>query len=541
MGKIMRVNANAAEAYVEFNLPADEDEVRIFFRLGLPKKTLNYYKNGVGNNSGYLADMILTDPVIESGSVEPDWDLLDWDGTGVFDGGYRHQITTHNLGTWTAGVAPNGGLIRNGFEWQPSYNTAPWHTGVVEPDWSSGTSLGDTIVDNQVTWYAVAIAQTWTSNTVFDLPASIIPTTGETADLIRATPATALNWPPQVSIADWLDGHAYWNGTFGNGLATRPAIGWQDCELHYKNKDEISFSVNGVEQYSFVPQDIGQVTAVRLGQISAGILSKIFYFKDVKITRDDPDDVIFEDDFSSGDLGLWDSYTGDVTVVDDFFLPDYVDLVIPPLVWDRPAERMFQAGIDRGVLYLQDGRVVCWNGLTSVEDTPNSEVRSSYLGGVKYLQYKSPGDFSAKLKAYTYPPEFDEINGVAPVAPGLHLHDQRSKSFGLSYRTRIGNAVDADLGYTIHILYNLLANPDSSEFTTLAEANAPVEFGWDLSGVPTTMEDVAGRPTSHISVRSDEVSSEDLQSIEAILYGTSESSPRLPTIDEIYAILAPEE
>ena len=51
--------------------------------------------------------------------------------------------------------------------------------------------------------------------------------------------------------------------------------------------------------------------------------------------------------------------------------------------------------------------VVPWNGLTQVHEGSSSEVKSFYLDGVKYLESLIPGDFSGKLKAFTYPEEFD--------------------------------------------------------------------------------------------------------------------------------------
>jgi hypothetical protein len=206
------------------------------------------------------------------------------------------------------------------------------------------------------------------------------------------------------------------------------------------------------------------------------------------------------------------------------------------LVWDKVGERTYQTGVDRGVLYLHDGRAVAWNGLTSIEDTDNTTLTSYYLDGVKYLDNLAPGDFTGKLKAFTYPDEFDELNGVANVSPGLAYYDQPSKSFDLSYRTRVGNDLDGiDHGYKIHLLYNLIANPDTYVFTSLTgTTNTPIEFSWVLTGTPPKIDKF--RPTIHISIDSEDTPADLLQSLEDILYGTADSAPHLPTIDEIAAI-----
>ena len=105
------------------------------------------------------------------------------------------------------------------------------------------------------------------------------------------------------------------------------------------------------------------------------------------------------------------------------------------LVWDKVGERVYQTGVDHGVLYLHDGTVAVWNGLTNVEESSDSELKSFYLDGVKYLENLIPGDFVGKLTAFTYPDEFDSVNGIGRSSPGLSYHNQPSKSFNLSYRT----------------------------------------------------------------------------------------------------------
>ena len=203
------------------------------------------------------------------------------------------------------------------------------------------------------------------------------------------------------------------------------------------------------------------------------------------------------------------------------------------LVWDKPGERFYQAGIDRGVLYLHDGTVVPWNGLIAVEESPNSELKSFYLDGVKFLENVSPSDFLAKLKAFTYPEEFDAVNGIATPAPGLSYYDQPPMSFNLSYRTRIGNDIEGtERGYKIHILYNIVAVPDSFSFDTLQDSDIqPVEFGWSLTGTPPKL--VGFRPTVHVSMDSIKTPPDIWKLLEETLYGTDTQDPVLPPIEDI--------
>lgn len=203
------------------------------------------------------------------------------------------------------------------------------------------------------------------------------------------------------------------------------------------------------------------------------------------------------------------------------------------LEWDRIGERVYQTGIDHGVLYLHDGRVAVWNGLTSVDEDFSSELKSFYLDGVKFLDNLIPGDFSGKLTAFTYPDEFDSVNGIGTVAPGMSVYDQPSKSFNLSYRTKIGNDVEGtEHAYQIHILYNIIANPDSYTFETMQDSDIqPVEFTWSLIGTPPRVTKF--RPTVHISIDSRKTPPDILKMLEAQLYGTSTTNPSLPSIQDV--------
>lgn len=203
-----------------------------------------------------------------------------------------------------------------------------------------------------------------------------------------------------------------------------------------------------------------------------------------------------------------------------------------PLVWDEAEDRRYQDGVDRGVLYVPELDIaVPWNGLTGVDESSSSEVKSFHLEGVKYLQNFIPGDFQGRLRAFTYPEEFDIVNGVSPIASGFNLYDQPARSFSLSYRTKIGNALNPDLGYKIHILYNVFANPDASSFKTMQEEVDPMEFSWILSGTPVKLEGF--RPTVHISLDSTQTPPEVMQALEGELYGTDTTPPRLLPIHEI--------
>lgn len=194
---------------------------------------------------------------------------------------------------------------------------------------------------------------------------------------------------------------------------------------------------------------------------------------------------------------------------------------MPRLTWDQTGTRRYEGGVDRGVLYLPDGSGVPWSGLTSIEeDMSDIGVTSYYYEGIKYLDSRSSGNFSATLNAITYPPEFDKFDGFDDLDGGMFFDNQDVRDrFGLSYRSLIGNDVEGmEYGYKIHVAYNLTATPDNRERTTLSDEQNPSEFTWQLTSIP---EVVPGfRPTAHVVFDTTLLNRYLIRDIEDILYGT---------------------
>lgn len=205
------------------------------------------------------------------------------------------------------------------------------------------------------------------------------------------------------------------------------------------------------------------------------------------------------------------------------------------LEWDKTGERFFETGIDRGVLFTTDGIVVPWNGLTQITENTEREVKSYWMDGVKYLDHHVPDSYSAKLEAFTYPDVLDELTGTERYAPGVFLHDQRAKVFHLSYRTGVGNDIDQDLGYKLHVIYNVMAVPSSVGLGTIGASVEPAAFAWDLTGTPPQM--FGARPTSHISLHSLGIGPALLATIEVLLYGSADTDPALPTMVDLLTLI----
>lgn len=176
------------------------------------------------------------------------------------------------------------------------------------------------------------------------------------------------------------------------------------------------------------------------------------------------------------------------------------------LKWDKTGERFFENGVSNGVLYVQnsDGTYangVAWNGLTSVTQSPSgAEVSPVYADNIKYLNLMSAEEFSATIEAFTYPEEFEQCDGSAEVKGGFKIGQQKRKKFAFCYQTKIGNDVDADLGYKIHIIYGCIAAPSERAYETVNESPEAMTFSWEISTEP--IEVTGFKPTAHVEIDS---------------------------------------
>jgi len=213
------------------------------------------------------------------------------------------------------------------------------------------------------------------------------------------------------------------------------------------------------------------------------------------------------------------------------------------LTWDGIGERVYETGVDRGVLYIPNSsgvynNGVAWNGLTSVTESPSgAEPSAQYADNVKYLNLFSAEEFGATIEAFTYPDEFAPFDGLGVPSPGVTIGQQSRKSFGLSFRTRVGNDLDGDAhGYKLHMIYGCSASPSERAYSTVNDSPEAITFSWELTTVPVA---VAGyTPTSIITVDSTQVSAGDLAELEQFLYGTAGTDPSLPTPAAVLAIFS---
>ena len=218
-------------------------------------------------------------------------------------------------------------------------------------------------------------------------------------------------------------------------------------------------------------------------------------------------------------------------------LPDERRINVTRLTWGETGTRLYETGIDRGVLYV-DNEGTAWNGLTSVDESPSGgEAKAYYIDGTKYLNVSASEEFEGTINAFYSPAEFDQCDGSLEFHTGLSATQQRRAPFGLSYRTMLGNDVDGtDHAYKIHIIYNALAAPVQKAHATISESVDPSDLSWSITTKPAAIP--GKRPSAHIVIDSSRTSLPSVRAIEAILYGNDADAPRLPSPFEIQTLLS---
>lgn len=218
------------------------------------------------------------------------------------------------------------------------------------------------------------------------------------------------------------------------------------------------------------------------------------------------------------------------------------------ITWDATGERLFETGVDHGVLYpisssgtYDNG--VAWNGLSAITESPSgAEATAVWADNIKYINLLSAEEFGATVEAYTYPDEFAICDGTAELVDGVIVGQQARKVFGLCYRTKIGNDVDGnDHGYKLHIIYGAQASPSEKPYSTINDSPEAISFSWELTTTPVNVTGM--NATSYLVIDSTKCDAEKLAALEKILYGSAEpdTAPRLPLPDEIKTLMTPSE
>lgn len=199
------------------------------------------------------------------------------------------------------------------------------------------------------------------------------------------------------------------------------------------------------------------------------------------------------------------------------------------MVWDQTGERIYETGVDHGVLFVMkdDGtydKGVAWNGLTSVTESPSgAEDTALYADNIKYINLKSNEEFGATVEAYTYPDEFKQCDGFADLSTGVTLGQQGRRTFAMCYRTLKGNDIKGtDFAYKLHIIYGCSASPSEKSYQTVNDSPEAITFSWELKTTPIQIEGF--KPVASVTIESDKVDAAKLTELEDMLYGKDEST-----------------
>lgn len=183
-------------------------------------------------------------------------------------------------------------------------------------------------------------------------------------------------------------------------------------------------------------------------------------------------------------------------------------------------------GLNRGVVYLEGGSGIPWNGLVKVTNASVvTKATSRYFDGQRSTVQVTNPDAKSSLVAFTYPKELEPYIGYVGGIPGLSRSGGAKSSFSLSYTTDVVG-LDGVVGQQIHILYNLVAVPSGLIRSTLDPSRNLTMFKFDLMGIP---EDLNGfEPTNYVMFDARYLSDSDIITLNETLYGSDLVDAELP-------------
>lgn len=216
---------------------------------------------------------------------------------------------------------------------------------------------------------------------------------------------------------------------------------------------------------------------------------------------------------------------------------------MPKLVWDAIGEHKYETGVDHVALYKPNTQKkyvggVAWNGVSSISESPSgADSNPIYADNIKYLDLRSAEEFGATVECYTYPPEFAECNGEAIVTNGVVIGQQSRKTFGLAYRSIVGNDLQGnDYAYKLHLIYGATASPSEKQYSTVNDSPEAGTFSFELTTTPIAVQGY--KNTASLTIDTSLFTDKDkITALENKLFGTEQDEPELPTPEEVFELL----
>lgn len=213
------------------------------------------------------------------------------------------------------------------------------------------------------------------------------------------------------------------------------------------------------------------------------------------------------------------------------------------LVWDETGKRSYETGVSNCALYVQSASGtyplgVAWNGITAINETPSgAEQTSLYADNIKYLSLMSAEEFGGTIEAYMFPDEFTQCDGSAELAKGATIGQQTRKTFGLAYKTILGNDINGnENGYKLHLVYGAIASPSEKAYATVNDSPEAMTFSWEFTTTPVNV--TGHKPTAIVTIDSTKADPTKLAALETILFGSETADARLPLPDEVATTLS---
>lgn len=215
------------------------------------------------------------------------------------------------------------------------------------------------------------------------------------------------------------------------------------------------------------------------------------------------------------------------------------------LDWNVSAEKFFESGLDRGVMYARDSNGdyplgVAWEGLMSVSEKPGgAEPTDLWANNVKYAQLVSAEIFDGSIEAYTFPDAFLPCDGTIESVTGLLVAQQTRTPFGLSYRTWVGNeAAGQTMAYKIHVIYGCLIQPSEVTRATINDSPEAASFSWEFKTTPAAATGLLA--VSKITLDTRNLPAPQIVAVEEALYGDDiPTDAYLPLPDALIALATP--
>lgn len=224
------------------------------------------------------------------------------------------------------------------------------------------------------------------------------------------------------------------------------------------------------------------------------------------------------------------------------------------LTWDQSGEKRYATGVDRVVLYRNTNnngtitlydRPTAWNGVTAINESPSgAEETKLWADNIKYGSLYSAEEFGFTIEAYQSPEEFDECDGSKEIAPGVYAGQQNRETFGLSYRTLIGDDLNGtEKDYEIHIIYGAKASPSERSHSTVNDSPEAEQLSWECTTTPIDSGITNVKPIAHIKISTLSATAAKITALESMLYGTDGSggagaTGKLPTPSQLVTLMS---